>query len=523
MPYGIRKQDGKYCVYNTDTGNNVPSGCYDVKKDALNRQRAMMVNVPDAQSASADRPALVTVPNVPIVSTGTYQLAGNPYGHETTFTTDDLEAAVAAADDPAVLSPRLKLGHEFEWADGEPAFGKIDNLRVGNNGQTLYGDLVGVPAWLADILPTAYPNRSIEASFQATTPTGRTHRMLITAVSLLGVVMPGVATLDDLKDWYSEEQPDDVVLEAGALVEAAIGGVQEMRWKRSARGSVSLEDVRRTWYEQLGPDQTWWWIRAVYLDPNELIVDDDEGGLYRVSFEVNGEEVTFGDPVEVKIQYVNAAKVAAAAAEFDSRSESRPESNDKEERMDPKEVRQLLGLPEDASDDQVREALKTRDESQPETPGEEPESPEQPGTTEEPGEGTEEPGETEQPQAQVPAAASTSQVDAETLEQLKRDAAAGRQAHERQVADERNRLLDDAIKAGKFPPSRRDHYGALMAADPDGTKELIAKLEPGIVPVDEQGTASSGDLSEESYPAEWLPEVRARNQNGSERVIEEKV
>jgi len=41
-----------------------------------------------------------------------------------------------------------------------------------------------------------------------------------------------------------------------------------------------------------------------------------------------------------------------------------------------------------------------------------------------------------------------------------------------------SRLLDKAIKAGKFSEARRGHYAALLARDPSGTKRLIAKLTP---------------------------------------------
>ena len=42
----------------------------------------------------------------------------------------------------------------------------------------------------------------------------------------------------------------------------------------------------------------------MYVDPNELIVEDEEdGSLYRVPFATKGEGVEFGDPVAVKIVY----------------------------------------------------------------------------------------------------------------------------------------------------------------------------------------------------------------------------
>lgn len=51
-PYGIRKSGDRFCVFNTDTGTNVPGGCHENRPDALKHQRALMVNVPDANEHS---------------------------------------------------------------------------------------------------------------------------------------------------------------------------------------------------------------------------------------------------------------------------------------------------------------------------------------------------------------------------------------------------------------------------------------------------------------------------------------
>lgn len=69
-------------------------------------------------------------------------------------------------------------------------------------------DLVGVPGWLADIVASAYPSRSIEAT---TTDDGD---MRITALELLGVTAPGVHDIEDLRSLY-ERAPRDLVLASG--------------------------------------------------------------------------------------------------------------------------------------------------------------------------------------------------------------------------------------------------------------------------------------------------------------------
>lgn len=474
-----------------------------------------------------ETPSLITIPNVPIVSTGTYQLMTG----ETTFTAEDLAAAVAAQDDPAVQSPRLKIGHTTKFGDGEPCFGKVLNMRLDATGQTIIGDYVDVPAWLAEIMPVAYPSRSIEGIRNAETSTGKEHALLIEAVSLLGVVAPGVSVLDDLTNLYGSEMPEGTeVVASGERVCASVG---EDRMPTRVHAAVEVEDVRRSYYEQLSGEQMWWWIRAIRLDPQDLIVDDDEGGLYRVPFEVGSDGVSFGDPVPVEIVYVDAesdktqaARIAAGSgrvvASFNERSESRPET--KETTMEPNEVRQLLGLPEDASDDDVRAKLAERAEAPQEVPSP---AESEPGAEE--SEESEAPAE-ETPEESEPSSEPTPEeaeqpvtVDAATWREVKASAERGEAAH-RQLADEkRERILTDAVKAGKFPPSRVEHYRAAYNADPEGTEQLIASLAEGLVPVHEEGGAPGESASEAAYPVEWLPEVAARaaGTNGGSRVIQE--
>jgi hypothetical protein len=54
-------------------------------------------------------------------------------------------------------------------------------------------------------------------------------------------------------------------------------------------------------------------------------------------------------------------------------------------------------------------------------------------------------------------------------------------------AQERDTAITAAIEAGKFPPARKQHYEKAWDADPEGTRELIASLAPGLVPVTAMG------------------------------------
>lgn len=49
MPYSIRSQGNKKCVYNKDTGKTVPGGCHSTMKKAQAHLGALESNVSDAK------------------------------------------------------------------------------------------------------------------------------------------------------------------------------------------------------------------------------------------------------------------------------------------------------------------------------------------------------------------------------------------------------------------------------------------------------------------------------------------
>jgi hypothetical protein len=494
-------------------------------------------------------PQFVTVPNVPMVSTGIdYPTSTGPI----TLTERHLQDLVASQDDPAIHSPRTKIGHsdprfnksttpDGDVLDGEPSLGTWINLRLGDNNQTVYGDLVGVPAWFASIMSTAYPSRSIEGNFDVETVTGHKWALAVDAVAMLGVIGPGITTLDDLPILFSAEGPPGV-----SVTEPEEG--EPMSVIRSSAGlvaQVNLDDVRRGYYSSLDPSQMWWWIRAVYFDPNELIVDDDEGGLYRVPFQSEGEEVSFGEPVQVKIQYVDTpAKTKAAALirasvaaslgnpvmTFNARADSRPGGC-----MTPEEaaaVRARHGLtpeqlPDDADDATVVrvviQAASARSET---TPPAEP-APTPPAPEGDDGENGDDEGNGDEEVTshgiQSTAAASripgsspiqlpegTIVVDKATWEAVADQARQGAELAAKTRDTERDTFLNTAIKAGKFPPSRKSHYLKAWDADAEGTRGLIDSLAVGLVPVEARGTAGTGQMESvqatdaSAYEQSWL-------------------
>lgn len=73
-------------------------------------------------------------------------------------------------------------------------------------------------------------------------------------------------------------------------------------------------------------------------------------------------------------------------------------------------------------------------------------------------------------------------LDEATLNQLRTDAQAGREARDAQIAAERVALVDSAVADGRIAPARRDHWVAALTADP-GAAEVLASLAKGTVPL----------------------------------------
>lgn len=259
-------------------------------------------------------------------------------GGEVTLTMEHVADAAATWEDPHIVPARLKIGHvdpRFEdpddpghdpFYDGEPALGSIHNLRLTNDGATLVGDYVNVPTWLAEVLPSAYPSRSIEGaysiaegsggklipSWDVVTPANRKYSFCITACSLLGLSRPAVQDLEDLRFLLTEG--GGVIVtgdpEAGGVpIAVSMGAVPD--------GAVSLETdvdaVIDTFYSEFCvDDRYWWWARAVRVDPNVIIADDDEGSLWSVGINTDGDQnITFDEPKRVLQTFTPAPEAAA--------------------------------------------------------------------------------------------------------------------------------------------------------------------------------------------------------------------
>lgn len=484
-----------------------------------------------ADVVQPDAPRIVSIPNVVIAEVGQWATCMG----DGTMTRDDLAAAVAATTDPGFrAAPKGKPGHFDPRFDGTPGIGRFANFRLSADGMQLIADHVGLFEWQRTLVQIAWPNRSVEAVRGCTsTATWRTYGFVITAVALLGVEWPAVATLEDLELWVTDEGPpaaqdavaasvrrnrdDDIQQEEDAVA-------KRQSAPEAVKASANIDQVRRDFIAWCDAGGHWsWWIRELWLDPNEVIVDDDAGHLFRVPFTVTDGGVDFGAAVPVEVSYVDAAPeqgeaVAASrpsfAAVYANRSESRPAiTNDQEGTMDTAAIIAALGLPADTTDEQAQAALAAAQEA-----GQAAIAAGDSGTTDdgegaggegdggEGGEGAG--GETVTASAATTAGGFTPPegtvlVDAAQFARMNQFMETVNAEREAEVKASRDRTVADAVKAGKIAPADRDKWRTALDKAPEENGAILASLAP-TVPVEERGTSAAADADgDDTYPASW--------------------
>ena len=226
-------------------------------------------------------PALATVPDVELCAVGTW----NASTGTTTFTREDLAECVAALDCPGVRNPVLKLGHNeddgagLRW-DGEPTIGWISNMRLADNDAKVVGDYTGMPGWLASVLPSAYPDRSIEMYRPFVCQIGHRHPAVITAVALLGVSHPAVGVLQSLQDVAAlyEVQPAPTV-QAVAVRHDNIVYLTSAAPAKAADGASSMDAtaVQQAWQDAVDAVMEAW--PDVAEDQRDQLADQIEAAI----------------------------------------------------------------------------------------------------------------------------------------------------------------------------------------------------------------------------------------------------
>lgn len=292
------------------------------------------------------------------------------------------------------------------------------------------------------------------------------------------------------------------------------------------------------------PDEAeyWWWPRAAWVEPNQLIIDAEDGTLRRVEFTTNAkQEVTFAEPIEVLEQFVDlspsakARVLVAAAADrkspapvrvFASRDEV-PNAPKREPEggvgdggnnvgMNRDQLCAALGLPTTATDAEID--AKTAELAAAQAEGDAGDG----GGTGDGGEGSgsgegsgdgggegegapagdggEGSGEGGEP---APAASGPRpgmvEVPADQWESVQSGAAAGARIATEAETTKRDDTIAAACKAGKISPSAKQSMENLHDRDPKAFYNLLTAsvdkggLQANVVPVSRQGGAGGGE------------------------------
>lgn len=414
---------------------------------------------------------------IEIARVGNWELASGPLTVTQKMLADAAERATAAG---ANFRAPIKLGHTDERFDGEPAMGWLNNLRVEGDGDdaVLKGDISGMPEWLAEVEPTAYPDRSVEGLVYGE------DGFEVTGLALLGVTPPGMSTIKSLRDLPAAlgvEQPLPIAASFKASGEEmrAAESVSSTPWSNFSASDYTPAQYKAACLIVTGDGST--------KDMCSLPIREPDGTLNRngVAAAAGRLKQTDASPsakaaaAKVLLNiYRNTLHAAAPAdvKELAGISASGPSSPAEPPVQPPKGademsdtdkgLRERLGLPEDADDDvvnaKVDELLELATKPEP-------------------------------PKAEPPAVPAGSVViNSDALEELKIAASAGQEARKVQLLQERDETIGRAIKAGKIAPARKDHWATNWDKDPEGVKAAIAELTV-VYPVAASGYVGDSD------------------------------
>ena len=97
-------------------------------------------------------------------------------------------------------------------------------------------------------------------------------------------------------------------------------------------------------------------------------------------------------------------------------------------------------------------------------------------------------------------------IDQTVLDELRADAAAGREARNDQIGARRDQIVVEALRAGKITPASRKEWREALDRDELGTVALLGTLAAGAFPLEAKAHAGSlEDASDEDtlYTAAW--------------------
>ena len=283
----------------------------------------------------------ININDVEILAVGTWN--GKP--STKTYTRKSLDSIAKSfkeltSDKQLNYEPPIKLGHDDDQKllqkDGYPSAGYVKAVkRVGDK---LVANIKDVPKKIGDIVKArGYKTVSPEIYYDYEMG-GNVYPLVLKAVSFLGGDIPAVKTIGDIIAQYEEEEKLSVVFYQMA---------EEKEIQHEESLDAKLNQVRDAFYSQKPEvdDDGAYLIREVYDD---TIITDTPNGIYRMPYTVGEQGVIvfdFDKQVRVELTYT-------PVPETDKESE-----NKKEERM-LEELRELYGLTEDATEEQVLEVAK---------------------------------------------------------------------------------------------------------------------------------------------------------------------
>lgn len=259
------------------------------------------------------------------------------------YTTEHIDAMVAAFPTlRGTIDPPGKLGHDRTQAlaqvDGFPAIGWVDRLY--RDGDKLLADFVKVPARVGDIIAAGgYDKVSSEIYFDKEID-GTTYPRVLRAVSFLGADLPAVKTIKSISDVAKLYHDDDDAAKLHSPDYEA--DVRQLEWGDDlpmttieATLEVALEDALRA---KIGSMRRF-----------NIITEGEEDDLYaavesaEMAFKAQAPAFVLSRPLAGKL----------AAGYYTWRDESNREAT-----MDRKELIKALSLADEATDEQIAEAVK---------------------------------------------------------------------------------------------------------------------------------------------------------------------
>lgn len=289
----------------------------------------------------------VDVPNVPLVKVGTWNGSTGAKSITQQDLVDMAEAAASGDLDDAVI----KKGHNDPrmmnpmW-DGEPAYGQVKNLRITDGGATLMGDLQHVPKDLAESMPSAYPRRSVEIAWNvrlkdALGKVQKTYRAALSGLALLGATPPAVKGLGG-------PRATAFSAEIGSMDTYSMGGVTP-----PLTGTRLYAAVNGAILEKMGASE----------DDGIMVTALSEGsvnfktpkGAYTVDYSLaEDNSIQLADAVDVLEGNSGSNVPHTGGAGPDAENDRHKTSEEKEPTVAfMKELREKLGLPETATDEEV--------------------------------------------------------------------------------------------------------------------------------------------------------------------------